>query len=204
MALVRKEYAVWLPLAKAKFGEELTGTMEHAHHFMKHLAKKDKAFRNIKFESLRTEHRGTCQIYDYVRKHLGRHDEKPASMSETPKAKRTPTKANPTKAQIEEIKDQDAVKLEAKSIPGKMEEKDVPFRQERPSSDEVRPEDNKESDDDEQANYSDASERIRDQHQEIQRNFRELMDAQAAMELREVFFSWKKPGNVTFTVEMNK
>ena len=81
MALVRAQYLIWLPLAKAKFGEELTGTMEHAHHFMKHLAKKDKAFKGIKLHALRTTQIGSGQIYDYVRKHLGKHDEKPVTTS---------------------------------------------------------------------------------------------------------------------------
>ena len=55
--------------------------MEHAHHFMKHLAKKDKAFKGIKLGALRTTQIGSGQIYDYVRKHLGKHDEKPVTTS---------------------------------------------------------------------------------------------------------------------------
>ena len=81
IALVREQYPKWLPSAMSKFGKDLTGNMEHAHHFMKHLAKKDKAFKGIKLGALWTTQIGSGQIYDYVRKHLGKHDEKPVTTS---------------------------------------------------------------------------------------------------------------------------
>ena len=179
--------------------------MEHAYHFMKYLAKKDKAFKGIDLHALRTSQPGSGQIYDYVRKHLGKHDEKPVTTSIMSKAKTSPPKAQVDKIIDEPIKDQDPVKMEAKHIPGHMEERDVPYRKEQPSSEGVEPSKQDKSElDDEVSSISDTSSKVRDQHKEVKRTFRELMDAQAMVEIHEVYFSWKNPGNVTFNMETKK
>ena len=54
MELVRKQYPLWVANAKNTFGEELVGSMEVAHHFMKYLARKDKAFKGVDLYLLRT------------------------------------------------------------------------------------------------------------------------------------------------------
>ena len=77
--LVRKQYPLWVANAKATFGEELVGSMEVTHHFMKYMARKDSGFKGVKLEVLRVNQPGTSFIHDYVRKHLGKHDEKPAT-----------------------------------------------------------------------------------------------------------------------------
>ena len=79
--LVRKQYPLWLANAKKWYGDDLVGSMEVTHHFMQYMARKDTAFKGVKLEPLRVNQPGTGFIYDYVRKHLGRHDEKPASPS---------------------------------------------------------------------------------------------------------------------------
>ena len=76
--LVRKQYPLWVANAKSTWGDDLVGSMEVTHHFIKYLARKDSGFKGVQLEPLRVNQAGTGFIYDYVRKHLGRHDEKPA------------------------------------------------------------------------------------------------------------------------------
>ena len=73
--LVRKQYPLWVANAKNTYGEDIVGSIEMTHHFMKYLVRKDKAFKGVDLYQLRTQQPGTGFIYDYVRKHLGKHDE---------------------------------------------------------------------------------------------------------------------------------
>ena len=45
--LVRKEFAVWAPLAEIEFGDQLSAGEECILHFTQHLAKKDRDFRGL-------------------------------------------------------------------------------------------------------------------------------------------------------------
>ena len=52
-------------------------SMELLHDFVDHMGFKDKDFRDISADALKTTHAGTMQIYDYMRKRIGKLDEKP-------------------------------------------------------------------------------------------------------------------------------
>ena len=100
--------------------------------------------------------------------------------------------------------DQEAVKMEAEHLPGRMEEKDVLYRKNKPSSNEVEPSINDESHEDDYSGSADMSTKIRAQQTEIKRIFCDYMDALATVEIDEVFFTWTKPGSVTFNVTASK
>ena len=93
MDLVRDCFPKWFEKAKDQLGAEPKFSIDAVHEFVQYLGKKDRKFKGIHRDALITTHTGTYKIYDYMRKRMGKPDEKqltnPASKS---KAKTTPAK----------------------------------------------------------------------------------------------------------------
>ena len=93
MGLVREQYPGWVKQSEDQLGEKPRMSLEILRDFIDHLGFHDGKFRNIAPDGVKTTHTGTAQIYDYLRKHLGKHDERrvPTPVSKT-KPKPTPPK----------------------------------------------------------------------------------------------------------------
>ena len=150
MKLVRGQFPVWLEQMKEELGHEPYMSMEVLGDFLDHLGFKDKQFRSIDVDTLKTTQKGTLQVYDYMRKRIGKLDEKPATPVPVPqktKAKATPPKIRATRETADRAKpakddqavDQDAVQVTADGHYGGAEEKKMKYRQREPSSDSVEP-----------------------------------------------------------------
>ena len=96
-ALVRKEFPVWHEAFKKKFGDEEDMGSDLLDDFVDHLGFKDAAFRNIPTDMLNIRNLGSRQIYDYMRKRVGKVDERtPKARTATEKRKITPAKKEQT------------------------------------------------------------------------------------------------------------
>ena len=76
---VRKEWPRWLAKEKARLGH-----LPEMNHwllvtFIQHLSIDDKDYKDLAPSAIKTSHKGTLFIYDYMRKNLGLIDEKPAN-----------------------------------------------------------------------------------------------------------------------------
>ena len=141
MSLVREQYPDWVKSSESHLGEKPRMSLEILRDFIDHLGFHEGQFRNIAAEAVKTTHTGTAQIYDYLRKHLGKHDERivvtPASKT---KPKATPPKTKPeTPKDDDQAKEQEAVKVTANGKSGYAEEKNVSYRKEKQSSESVEP-----------------------------------------------------------------
>ena len=140
-SLVREQFPRWVKSSEDTPGEKPEMSMELLYDFIDHLGFHDAQFRNLKPEVIKTTHAGTNQIYDYIRKHLGRHDERKVS---TPggktKSKSTPPKTPPSKSKTDDqIKDEPPVAVTAMGKSGYAEEKVVGYRKEKQSSEGMEP-----------------------------------------------------------------
>ena len=96
-ALVRKEFPVWHEAFKKKFGDEEDMGSDLLDDFIDHLGFKDAAFRNIPADMLNIRNLGSRQIYDYMRKRVGKVDERtPKARAANEKRKITPAKKEQT------------------------------------------------------------------------------------------------------------
>ena len=199
MDLVRAHYAEWAPKAKKKFKEPRTVNLDVVIDYLKFLGTKNDNFQGIKRKSLLTTQPGTKKILDYIRKKLCPNDEHP--VASTPiKKKATPPKTKTKQAETKaEIVDQEVAQVTGNHIPGHMEEKDVPFRQQQPDDDVLEPND----DDSDDSPYSDPDPSVhtvigRGEHQLIKRLFRDHIDANPKIEIDRLLFDWSKQGGVMF------
>ena len=94
--------------------------------------------------------------------------------------------------------------MEAEHIPGRMEEKATPYRQHRPSSEDIDLDDNAQSESNSASSSSDGSAKVTEQHKEIKRVFKEIMDAQGTIKLHKIIFTWSEPGDVHFITNPDK
>ncbi|MAJ97173.1 MAG: hypothetical protein CMI56_00975 [Parcubacteria group bacterium] len=91
--LVREQFPVYYKVAVDEAGGELDFSLELLYDFVAHLGTEDKAFRNLPAEVLVTTNEGFRQIYEHVRKRVGKVDEKVvATRSRVVKEKSTPPK----------------------------------------------------------------------------------------------------------------
>ena len=104
-ALIRQEYPKWLTKKRGKHGRDPEFSKVLVHDFVAHLGTVDRDFKKVNPATmLKSQDKGTLAIYDYVRKHLGQHDEK---LVVTPSAKsepRTPAKAKTSPPKIDDAK----------------------------------------------------------------------------------------------------
>ena len=75
-ALVRKEFPAWHEAFKKKFGDEEEMGSDLLADFIERLGRKDPGFDEVPEEMLKTKYIGTRQIYDYMRKRVGKVDER--------------------------------------------------------------------------------------------------------------------------------
>ena len=207
MGLVRDQFPDWVKSSQEQLGEKPRMSPEILRDFIDHLGFHDGQFRNIAPEAVKTTHAGTGQIYDYLRKHLGKHDER----SVPPPSGKTKAKATPTGVTAkagkddDQIKDQDAVKVEAKHIPGKMEEKDTPYRKdhkEKQSSSNVEPSNSEHSKSQlEYASNSSAQTPFDgENHYRAKLIFNAIMDAHAEQPFKQLAFKWHQDGDMSFNI----
>ena len=207
MGLVRDQFPDWVKSSQDQLGEKPRMSLEILRDFIDHLGFHDGQFRNIAPDAVRTTHVGTYQIYDFLRKHLGKHDEQsvPTPVAKA-KPKPTPTKAKPETAKAGETAgDQDAVKVEAKHIPGKMEEKDTPYRKdhkEKQSSSNVEPSNSEQSKtQSEHASYSSAhSPYDGENHMRAKLIFNAILDAHVEQPFKQLSFKWHQDGDMSFNI----
>ena len=76
MTLIRKEFPVWLKQIKEVAGYDPQMTFEYLVDFIDHLGFKSKVFQGIDQDALSTSDKGTLSIYDFMRKKMGKPDEK--------------------------------------------------------------------------------------------------------------------------------
>ena len=93
LALVRREFPVWHDAFKKKFGPDENMGSDLLDDFIDHLGFKDLMFRNVPDEMLNTKNLGTRQIYDFMRKRIGKVDERaPTGRAVNDRRKITPAK----------------------------------------------------------------------------------------------------------------
>ena len=95
MSFVRDQFSGWVKSTEDQLGEQPRMSMELLADFIDHMGFKDRHFQNIELAKLRTTDSGTFQIYDFMRKHLGRHDEVRVPTPGKAKPQSTPPKAKP-------------------------------------------------------------------------------------------------------------
>ena len=207
MALVREQFPHWVKSSQDQLGEKPRMSPEILRDYIDHLGFHDSQFRNIASEAVKTTHAGTGQIYDYLRKHLGKHDER----SVPPPSGKTKAKATPTGVTAkggkddDQIKDQVAVKVEAKHIPGKMEEKDTPYRKdhkEKQSSSNMEPSNSEQSKShsDAGSNSSALSPYDGENHERARLIFNAIMEAHAEQPFKQLAFKWHQDGDMSFNI----
>ena len=92
-ALVRREFPAWHDAFKKKFGPDENMGTDLLDDFVDHLGYKDHMFRNVPAEMLNIKNIGTRQIYDYMRKRVGKVDERaPTGRGVNDRRKITPAK----------------------------------------------------------------------------------------------------------------
>ena len=160
-------------------------SMDLVHDYVVYLGSKDRSFRGIKPEALKTTDKGTMQIYDYIRKRIGPQDEKRTPIPVVnSKSKPTPPKTKVESAKDNQIKDDPPVGITADEIPGHHEEKDAKFYQHEPSSDGVEPNSTVTLSEQDDESYSLTHTILgANKHQRIKRTFIGLMDAQPKIEM---------------------
>ena len=90
------------------------------------LGDRNRNFRHIESAQLNTNHNGTYQVYNYLRKKMEKLEEKPPTPMPAPKAE---TPKIPTPARLRKGKDEEAVSMTATgNYQGHHEEKEVPYR----------------------------------------------------------------------------
>ena len=201
MDLVRRSFHPWLKTTQDQHGAQPPMSMELLHDFVDHMGFKDKDFRDISADALKTTHAGTMQIYDYMRKRIGKLDEKQmATPTSKTRAKTTPPGVTAgEKSKDDQANDQEAVRVTAKDIPGKMEEKDVKFYKEKQSSEGIEPaESSNSSSVHSAASSSEAQTTIgHANHQTVKHVFTDMIDANAKIDIEKVSFEWHRGGYVS-------
>ena len=199
---VRKEWPLWLAKEKARQGKQPEMSHELLVDFIGHLGVDDRDYRNIASKAIKTSHKGTLFIYDYMRKHLGPMDEKPA----TP----TPgkTTASPRKDKSPEPKDakmhNDApVQITANNNNEFGDEKDVRFYKVKGSDDDSSEAENPSSNEgnsrEDEAKTNEGSEQLgKPEHQELKQLIIEFLDACSMDKIGGLEFTWNANGTVTF------
>ena len=204
-SMVRKEWPRWLTKEKARLGRLPEMNHELLVQFIAHLGNDDKNFRNIASKAIKTTHKGTLFIYDYMRKHLGPMDEKPATPTParkppTPKKSRSP-EPKEAKVQIDA-----PIQITANNDNEFGDEKDVRYYKNigdenddssahNPSSN-ANQEGDGDSDDDDQLGEP--------EHQELKQQFIDLVDASSLEKIGWLEFTWNVMGTVTFQVHPPK
>ena len=97
--LIRQEFPKWYAALKKENGDDVDMSPELLADFVDHLGYKHRDFRDIPDAMLSTRLIGTRHIYDYIKKRVGRVDEK-VLPNRTSKLKQStsPTKAENAKA----------------------------------------------------------------------------------------------------------
>ena len=85
-----------------------------------------------------------------------------------------------------------------------MEEREAPYRKRKPSSEDLEVDDNAQSESNSASGSSDNSAKVAEQHKEIKRVFKEIMDAQGSIKISKVIFTWAEPGDVHFCTNPDK
>ena len=204
MGLVRDQFSGWAKSTENQLGEKPRMSLEILRDFIDHLGFHDGQFRNIAPDAVKTTHQGTAQIYDYLRKHLGKHDERrvPTPVSKT-KPKPTPPKIKSAEnKEDDQIKDQPPVAVTANEIPGHHEEKDVKFYKNQQSSEGVEPSNSEpsKSNSDSASNSSVQTKYDGENHKRAKLMFNTIMDAHVEQPFKHVTLMWHQDSDMTFNI----
>jgi len=100
LANVKKYFPYFLNKAKKHHKGRLPDSVSLSKEFVEYLSVKDKSFAGVDLEAVSTKDEGFRQLYDHLRKKIGRHDEeKPFTPGTLPAdSKGSPHKSTPPKA----------------------------------------------------------------------------------------------------------
>ena len=199
---VRSEWPRWLAKERARLGRQPEMSHELLVDFIDHLGIDDKEYRNIASKAIKTSHKGTLFIYDYMRKHLGPIDEKPATP--TPgKTSAAPKKVKSPVPKDAKIHNDAPVQITANNNNEFGDEKDVRFYKHKGSDDESSEAENPSSNEgnsrEDEPKSSEGPDQLgKPQHQELKQLIIELIDACAMDKIGGLEFTWYPNGTVTF------
>ena len=210
-SVVRSEWARWLAKEKARLGRQPEMSHELLVAFIDHLGIDDRDYRNIASKAIKTSHKGTLFIYDYMRKHLSPMDEKPATPTpgKTPAA--PPKKDKTPEPKAAKIHNDAPVQITANNDNEFGDEKDVRYYKHKGSDDSDSEAENPPTDsnagnsrEDEAKTNEDADQLGEPEHQELKQLFIDLVDACIMEKIGGLEFTWNAIGTVTFQAQPPK
>ena len=209
MALVRNAWPNWIQRTSVEQGEPQQMSMDLLQDFVQHLKSRSSKFRGVNLYELKSSQPGTGQLYDYMRKRVGKHDQQrsvtPAKLKTAPTKAKTPEIATPQKkiAKDNQITDEPPVRVGAQPIPGHHEERNVKYYKYKHSS-----ASNTVSENMDHYSYNQDSavqgETGNSAHHTIKQLFASVIDANAHVPISQVLFKWTQPGDVTVNIQAAK